>query len=270
MVDPDILDELSKDERNFLLGNSRRLSFNAGDYVYFEGDSGYTAMIVETGEAELRKKEKNGEVLIDILSKGSFFGEDCIKGETRDQSARAASSLSLYEIGKDYFLELLQKNEAARQTVIDVYKTRVIEEAIACSPLFRPLSLPERRELIAKFEPLGYGENYVLISEGEIGDAMFLIKDGEVDVTTINDHGEKVKLASLGAGTFFGEVALVSEVRRTATVKTTAFTRVLKLTRSNFQDITKKFPRVLQVANDWVEKRIQDTIKAQVSDDGSE
>jgi CRP-like cAMP-binding protein len=270
MVEPDILAELTDDDRNFLLGNSRRLSFNAGDYVYYEGDSSYTALIVDAGEAELRKKEKNGEVLIDILSTGCFFGEDCIKGEIREQSARAASSLSLFEIGKESFIELLRKNDEVRRTVIEVYKTRVIEEAIACSPLFRPLSLPERRELIAKFEPLGYNANFELISEGDLGDSMFLIKDGEVEVSTTNERNDKVTLATLGGGTFFGEVALVSEVRRTATVKTTAFTRVLKLTRANFQEITKKFPRVLQVANDWVEKRIQDTIKAQVSDDGSE
>ena len=58
----------------------------------------------------------------------------------------------------------------------------------------------------------------VIIREGEVDDAMFIISSGKVKVTKTAESGQEIVLAHLSDGTFFGEMALLSESPRTASV----------------------------------------------------
>jgi CRP/FNR family transcriptional regulator, cyclic AMP receptor protein len=103
-------------------------------------------------------------------------------------------------------------------------------EALKRAPLFEGLSRKEFVELARVSEDLEVPPGKVLCKEGEIGREFFVIVDGEVEVTR---NGKRV--ATRAGGDFFGEIALIEETRRTATVTAKTPVRFFVLTRSDFR-----------------------------------
>ena len=101
---------------------------------------------------------------------------------------------------------------------------------LAGHPLFAGLAEPELRELAAWFEAKTVGSGVRLVGEGASGHSFFLLAAGTA-VVTAGDN----EIATLGAGDFFGEFALLGEGRRQATVTTTSGTKVLVLFGMEFR-----------------------------------
>lgn len=76
-----------------------------------------------------------------------------------------------------------------------------------------------------------YLEGEVIIKQGDVGDCFYLIADGEVSVQV--NH---ITVATLGGGSFFGEMSLLSNERRSATVCAVKETTLLVLSRADFQE----------------------------------
>ena len=73
-----------------------------------------------------------------------------------------------------------------------------------------------------------YRDGEVIILQGELGDSMYVIQSGKVDVCQCSDDGEQ-HLAFLEAGDFFGEMAVFEKIVRSATVRSVGASRVLKI-----------------------------------------
>ena len=73
-----------------------------------------------------------------------------------------------------------------------------------------------------------YRDGETIIQQGETGDSMFVVQSGRVEVVQSSDDGEQ-HLAFLEAGDFFGEMAVFEKIVRSATVRATGESRVLKV-----------------------------------------
>jgi CRP/FNR family cyclic AMP-dependent transcriptional regulator len=112
-------------------------------------------------------------------------------------------------------------------------------QALKRAPLFEGLSKKELTELARVTEDLEIGAGEVLCKEGDIGQEFFVIVEGETDVTT---NGKRV--AARGGGDFVGEIALLEETTRTATVTAKTPLRVFVLTRQDFRHLVRENPSV--------------------------
>jgi len=112
-------------------------------------------------------------------------------------------------------------------------------EALKRAPLFEGLSRKELVELARVSEDLEVPPGKVLCKEGDVGHEFFVIVDGEVEVTR---NGKRV--ATRGGGEFFGEIALLEETRRTATVTAKTPLRFFVLARSDFRRLVNDNPNV--------------------------
>jgi CRP/FNR family transcriptional regulator, cyclic AMP receptor protein len=112
-------------------------------------------------------------------------------------------------------------------------------EALRSAPLFAALSDKELGEVAMRTEDLDFPAGKVLCREGEIGSEFYVIMDGEAEVT---QNG--TALATLGSGDFFGEISLVEDVPRNATVTATTPVRCFLLTRGRFLHVLDEFPDV--------------------------
>jgi CRP-like cAMP-binding protein len=83
----------------------------------------------------------------------------------------------------------------------------------------------------------------VIFKEGEEGDQMFIVQDGRVKVSRVIG-GKEQMLAVLGKGDFFGEMALVTRERRTATVTTLEPVRLLAFNQEGFLNMINKNPKI--------------------------
>ena len=112
-------------------------------------------------------------------------------------------------------------------------------EALRSAPLFAGLSRKELAELAKVTEDVDLDTGKVLCQEGHAGQEFFVIMEGEVEVTR---RGKK--LATRSSGDFFGEIALVENVPRTATVTARTPLRVFVLTRQSFLRLLDEQPGV--------------------------
>jgi CRP-like cAMP-binding protein len=83
----------------------------------------------------------------------------------------------------------------------------------------------------------GLGKEYktgeVVFRQGDKGNCMFVIQDGEVEAIAESD-GREFRLRTMGPNEFFGEMALFEHEVRTATIRTTKPTRILSIDKKNF------------------------------------
>jgi CRP/FNR family cyclic AMP-dependent transcriptional regulator len=113
-------------------------------------------------------------------------------------------------------------------------------------PLFAGCSKTELQRIASLADELDLAEGATLIREGERGREFLVVVSGTVSVTK---RGKKI--TDLGAGDFIGEIALVSDVPRTATVTATSPVRLLVVTDRAFRGLIEEMPsiatKVLQV-----------------------
>ena len=112
-------------------------------------------------------------------------------------------------------------------------------QALRRAPLFEDLSRKELVQLARASEDLEVAPGKVLCNEGEVGQEFFVIIDGKVEVTR---KGKRV--AMRGGGEFVGEIALLEETPRTATVTAKTPLRLFVLTRKDFRHLVNENPSV--------------------------
>jgi voltage-gated potassium channel len=122
---------------------------------------------------------------------------------------------------------------------------------LASLPIFDALTASELDELAPWFEVREVPPGVRLVGEGATGRSFFVISDGEAAV--VADGRE---LATLHGGDFFGEVALLGEGRRTATVTTTRPTRLLVLFGNDFARLRSKHPAVAAALEAAAQRRL--------------
>jgi CRP/FNR family cyclic AMP-dependent transcriptional regulator len=107
------------------------------------------------------------------------------------------------------------------------------------APLFESLSRKELAELARRSEDMELDAGTVLCREGDVGQEFFVILDGEVEVKR-----KGKRLGTRGAGDFIGEIALLEDIKRTATVTAKTPLHVFVLTRPAFQHLVNEHPTV--------------------------
>jgi CRP-like cAMP-binding protein len=116
---------------------------------------------------------------------------------------------------------------------------RFFEAQLKDVPFFSRLSKRELATVAQKADEVDVKQGEVVAREGEFGQEFFVIIDGTAEVLRAD-----TPIAELGPGEFFGEMALLDEERRTATVRAISPMRVLVMTRQNFRDIDRSMPQV--------------------------
>jgi MFS family permease len=102
------------------------------------------------------------------------------------------------------------------------------QDLVDAVPMFAPLSLAAKERLAARLVPLDVPAEATVVRAGEVGDRFYIVDSGTVRVTL--ESGDKES----GAGGYFGEIALLRDVPRTATVTAATPTRLFALERADF------------------------------------
>jgi CRP/FNR family transcriptional regulator, cyclic AMP receptor protein len=115
----------------------------------------------------------------------------------------------------------------------------MLEAHLTEVPFFSSLSKREIQEIARATDEIDVKQGEVLAREGDVGQEFFVIIEGSAEVVR---GGERI--AQLGKGDFFGEMALVGDEPRMATVSATAPTRVAVMSRSAFRGFDRMMPAV--------------------------
>ncbi len=114
-------------------------------------------------------------------------------------------------------------------------------EVLSSSPLFEMLSNQELEYIADLTRPKRFSAGQTIFEEGELGDSLYLIAQGEVEVVRRDAAGQPKVIATLGPNQFFGEMSLIDKEYRSATVKAKADAELMHLTAENLTAFRKQF-----------------------------
>ncbi|MAZ48028.1 MAG: hypothetical protein CME65_05665 [Halobacteriovoraceae bacterium] len=134
----------------------------------------------------------------------------------------------------DQDFNMIKDLPQALQNELNIYtKIKLIREV----HIFKQCSTPCLKMIAERLEQTFHSPNEYLIQKGDIGNEMFIIGHGEVQVNI----GEKV-VAELKAGQFFGEIALLEDTIRNADVKSKAYCDLYTFKKDDFLEVISKYP----------------------------
>lgn len=130
-------------------------------------------------------------------------------------------------------------------------KIRPDPDELARMPLFESLSEEQLRAVASLAKVVRVEAGRRLIGAGTPGYSFFVVHEGAVSVTSGDEQ-----LAELGPGDFFGEIALLGEGERTATVTTTSPVRLMVMTQSDFRIFARDWPEAAAVMEQTMAERL--------------
>jgi len=110
--------------------------------------------------------------------------------------------------------------------------------------IFSDLSPAELAAIATVTKELNYPEDRTVIKQNDVGDTVFLVVDGEVEVIKEKTDGDEMVIATIGEGDAFGEMALLDSEVRSATIRTTKSSRFLIIHQQEFKETAMEYPRI--------------------------
>ena len=129
-------------------------------------------------------------------------------------------------------------------------------------PLFSDLPKSAFIELLVQMDMKEMTTGERVITEGEVGDSFFVVATGKVRVARKSDTGEEVTLAYLTDGAFFGEMALLSDGARTASVIVEEESQIFEISKDVLDRVVSAFPSVASVLKNFYRQRLLSTVMA--------
>jgi cAMP-dependent protein kinase regulator len=218
---------LAAEPKRQLVDAMFEVHFSDGQAIIRQGDAPDNFYILANGAARVLKRKGGAEAQVALLHAGACFGElALISGTVRTATVAAVGAVTCWAIDQPTYLFLLKERHAAKRQrykalLRQVPALRVLPdyEILLVADALRPMS-PENGEAIVR--------------QGEPGDEFFIILEGACRVLKRAESRER-EVAVLTSGGFFGELALLRDAPRAATVVAGPGCQLIKLDRAAFQ-----------------------------------
>jgi putative peptide zinc metalloprotease protein len=226
-----VFDDLPAEVLSDLAGRIRLRTCPPERAVFRQGDRPEAFYVVRRGRVRVEEEDPDtGQTrTLRTLERGSSFGEiGLLETTVRRASVVAETSTELFEVSKSAFERLLADSIHAPTFAPTMQAYAELRELTP----FRTASIEAVSVLLEHGSWRTYPPGDVIVRRGERGDAFYVIGAGQVEVER---DGRRV--ATLGRGDHFGELALLQDTPRNANVTTIAPTRAFRLDREGFEAV---------------------------------
>ena len=134
-------------------------------------------------------------------------------------------------------------------------------QALKAVPFFTQLSDRELDVIRAVASEKHYPKNAVVLTEGEMGDSLYMIQSGKVKVFIGDEDGREIILKILGPGMFFGEMSMIDKQPRSASVTTLESSVFQVLTHVMFEKCVEQEPRIATMVMQILAHRVREADK---------
>ncbi|CAD5116993.1 DgyrCDS5826 [Dimorphilus gyrociliatus] len=203
------------------------------EVIIKEDDDGDYMYVVEKGVfAAFRLSEENGEFKETeppkIYDNEGFFGELALMYNTpRAVCILSKTAGKLWAMDRQTFRRIVIKSTHL--------KLKQYEDLLQKVPLFQELTLYERNNVAYALQSKDYLDGEVIIKQDDEADSMYFVEKGAVRCLVKQAHqAEQKEVSRVQPGGYFGELALITDQPRAATVIAVGSTRVAKLPRDDF------------------------------------
>ena len=229
-----LTEDLSDEAREEIADHVDLIRVDAGRPIVRQGDRGDHFYVVRSGTFEVTVGTEDGDPRrIRTLERGRSFGEIALlERTTRTATVRALVPSQVFAIDKGTFdrviAERMEMAEEMREELRSVAMLRSLEP-------FKTLDDADAARLVKGAEFHNFAPGDRIVKQGDEGDSFFVVASGQVEIVE-----NRRARGRLGAGAYFGEIALLADTPRTATVRAATPTRVLELDRKAFDRVLAK------------------------------
>jgi cAMP-dependent protein kinase regulator len=226
-----MFDDLPEDLLSDLAGRVALGRYPAGKPVFRQGDRPDAFYIVRSGALQVIEEdpETGKERILQTIGPGDTFGElGLVNGAPRSATVRPIDGAQLFVVDESTFDRLL----AGILTTPDLEPTLQMAAELRTLRPFASLTSSDLGLLMEHGDWVNVAPGETIIRQGEPGDAFYAVGSGKFEV--IRDERQ---VGALGPGSHFGEVALLKDVPRTATVVAKTPCRVFRIDREAFDRV---------------------------------
>lgn len=218
-----------------LVQHSQVRDYVPGEVVFKRNDYSNSFFSILSGSVSVETEDEEGGVANFILKAGNFFGEmGLLSGRRRSGTVTAGSYCVLLETPRRYMLNLLNTSKAVRRRLDEVALKRIVQTYLDAG-----LSDSELDYLVQEARIKCYCVGEMIFREGDKADGLYLIRRGSVTVSR-QISGKEVVLAYVSAGNYVGEMGLVSNSPRSATIKAASPTEVVMLEAERVKSVIER------------------------------
>lgn len=242
--------QFTLEDQRILLDCMESKTYTDGQDVVVQGEMGHEFFIIKEGEVVVLKRDANTgeEKELTHLYRGQNFGEiSMIYGGKRVASVRSIGTCNCLVLSKNVF----EQHKHLRMFLI----TKKV-------PLLAELSQEDRVAIVNKLQPRSFNEGDYVITQGDVvvDDAFYMITSGKAAVV----DGKKT-LTRLYQGHCFGEMALISDKKRSASIVATTELKCMCLTKQDFNGALAGSVALTKILEKFAEERMNVRLKRRMS-----
>ncbi|HNP62796.1 MAG TPA: cyclic nucleotide-binding domain-containing protein [Woeseiaceae bacterium] len=240
---------------------SELLTPSKSDVIFHKND--YTNTFISIVEGEVEVETDSGNLI--TLGPGQFFGEmSLLSGRRRSASVRASAPCVLLETPRREIVKLMNSYDQVRKVIDRHFIVRTLRAGLV------PDAPQGELEAVAETaELLSFRAGDVLFREGDESDGLHLIRNGSVSVSR-NIGGRNIVTTYVAAGNYVGEMGLVGEARRSATVTATVATESIFLRADIFQTMLQRNAGLRERIQTKVRERISENLRMEAAPDAGD
>ena len=232
-----------------LVAGSRRVRFAPGDTLIAEGESGDAVFAIVAGRVRVTLGDP--PLIIATPAAPVLVGEAALlTGLARNATVTAVTQVRAHRIAGALMRDVMSEHPDFVKELASFAAVRAGNNFLRRSSPFADLPAASIEALAAKLEPVSFAPGDVLMHEHAAGDDAYLVRGGELEVL----RGEKV-VATVGPGSFVGEVSALTRLPRTATVRARTDASAFRLRGEDVRRIVKKHQDLVSRLEETMQSR---------------
>lgn len=246
------LSQLTPHQFHILKGQLVLKEARKGETIFQKGDYDSSMYLLLIGKVNLYQE---ANIPLVTLSPGAFFGVSAaIAGSPHSATAQATQDSLILEIPFQAILQWKRLQPAFKKELDRIYLERALIRQLKGVPLFSSLPLELLEELKNHVRLTEYPKDTTIVHQGYRADTFYLLRQGIVVVTKkLKDR--EITIAYLKGGQFFGEMGLLEDRVRQASVKAQTDVACVELDKETFQAIYQANPAFRKIIHHTIQER---------------
>lgn len=206
-------------------------NFKEGSVIINQGDEdGENFYVVDEGICDVYVAKDGVQNHVQRVEKGGSFGELALIYNTpRAATVKATTDVQVLVIGRSLYRRVLMSSTMKKREMYESFLNKV--------PILDTLQKYEKLTIADALEPARFNDGEVIVRQGDLGDVFYIILEGEAKVLQKNAVGEDEEVGRLKSSDYFGEIALLTNRPRAATVVAVGDIECIKLDRDRFNRV---------------------------------
>jgi CRP-like cAMP-binding protein/thioredoxin reductase/Fe-S-cluster-containing hydrogenase component 2 len=248
--------------REFFLDSDIRTP-KAGEYIFRKDDYTNSFYCILGGKVEIEIDENDPSKTVS-LGAGQFFGEmSLLSGRRRSATIRASANCSLIETPRRLMNKLINSVASVKRIIDEAFIVRTLQTRFATTSRIADL-----QKVAASAELRQFKAGEEIFHEGDEADSLHVIRRGSVTISRLIG-GTETTLSYLPAGNYIGEMGLMGQSQRTATVRAAVATETIQLSAENFRFLLDQDDRLRERISQEYKKRLSRNMAMQHMGRGS-